>query len=96
MKRYLEIEDQLKEKGIVYRPELPKVFSVKGYYNGSGTQPISKAELASALRDIFKIGTVVNNTVWLAFSSICNHEAISYKDADTATLLVVDKIMEKE
>ena len=85
-----ETEAKLKLKGIEW-------WSDDYYYSFKGYNKLSKAELASALRDIFKIGLVPTTLEkeWYAckhhHNKIC--EAID-TDADEATLKVVEKITE--
>ena len=95
MKRYLEYEDQLKLKEIYWVDK-----GNAGYAKFHPLRPAPKEDLASALREIFKIALIPMNDRWEAVRSpMLNNlpykRAID-KDADTATLLVVSKIMEKE
>ena len=59
-----------------------------GYY------PASKAELASALRDIFKISLSARKVEWYAYGNDYRGLGAYDKDADEATLKVVEKITE--
>ena len=91
MKRYKEIEDQLKEKEIYWVDK-----GNAGYAKFHPLRLVTKAELASALRDIFKIDLNHIDEGWIADSSDGKIHSPVMQDADTATLLVVSKILERE
>ena len=89
-----EIEDKLKEKGIEW-DEDAYILEEQDYH--ANRKVLSKAELASALRDIFKIDVEYQGIKDIWKASLAHNGYFEYakdKDADEATLLVVDKIME--